>query len=199
MPLSSLQVTHTLRKLNTHECWCNVQHCSFFMWHIHTAAHSCSSLAQLNVGCSSQHSPLSICCCVSGTKRLMGQSAASHASHCNQEHLGQYIDIQSLCLVHLLLLTTFSLPLENLTPPPPTPWAHCSRWHAGIAGPFVSEAEAWVQFVIWWVGLGVLSSVGLGAGMHSGLLFLFPHMLKVMSHNMLPDILEAMSTRDTQW
>jgi len=49
----------------------------------------------------------------------------------------------------------------------------------GFAEPFVSEAEAWVQYVVWWVGLGVLSSVGLGAGMHSGLLFLFPHMLKV--------------------
>lgn len=50
---------------------------------------------------------------------------------------------------------------------------------SGFAEPFVSEAEAWVQYVVWWVGLGVLSSVGLGAGMHSGLLFLFPHMLKV--------------------
>ncbi|KAL3138829.1 hypothetical protein ABBQ32_005664 [Trebouxia sp. C0010 RCD-2024] len=50
---------------------------------------------------------------------------------------------------------------------------------SGIAEPLVSEAEAWVQYVVWWVGLGVLSSVGLGAGMHSGLLFLFPHMLKV--------------------
>jgi len=49
----------------------------------------------------------------------------------------------------------------------------------GFAESFVSEAEAWVQYVVWWVGLGVVSSVGLGAGMHSGLLFLFPHMLKV--------------------
>jgi membrane protein YqaA with SNARE-associated domain len=29
--------------------------------------------------------------------------------------------------------------------------------------------------VLWWFGLGVVSSVGLGTGMHSGLLFLFPH------------------------
>lgn len=34
-------------------------------------------------------------------------------------------------------------------------------------------------YVTWWVGLGILSSIGLGTGMHSGLLFLFPHMLKV--------------------
>lgn len=40
-------------------------------------------------------------------------------------------------------------------------------------------AQEWVQYMVWWVGLGVLSSIGLGTGMHSGLLFLFPHMLKV--------------------
>ena len=35
-----------------------------------------------------------------------------------------------------------------------------------------------VGYAVWWIGLGVLSSIGLGTGMHSGLLFLFPHMLK---------------------
>jgi vacuole membrane protein 1 len=49
----------------------------------------------------------------------------------------------------------------------------------GKAGPVVGDAEIWVLYVIWWVGLGVLSSIGLGTGMHSGLLFLFPHFLKV--------------------
>ena len=39
--------------------------------------------------------------------------------------------------------------------------------------------QAYTRYVVWWVGLGVLSSIGLGTGMHSGLLFLFPHMLKV--------------------
>lgn len=37
----------------------------------------------------------------------------------------------------------------------------------------------WLSYVTWWVGLGVLSSVGLGTGMHSGILFLFPHIMKV--------------------
>lgn len=37
-----------------------------------------------------------------------------------------------------------------------------------------------VKFVVWWVGLGVLSSVGLGTGMHSGILFLFPHIFLVV-------------------
>ena len=35
-----------------------------------------------------------------------------------------------------------------------------------------------VGYAVWWISLGVLSSIGLGTGMHSGLLFLFPHMLK---------------------
>ncbi|KAF4650024.1 Vacuolar membrane protease, partial [Perkinsus olseni] len=39
----------------------------------------------------------------------------------------------------------------------------------------------WAEFVTWWIGLGVLSSVGLGTGMHSGLLFLFPHLYLVSS------------------
>ncbi|PSC74979.1 Vacuole membrane 1 [Micractinium conductrix] len=43
----------------------------------------------------------------------------------------------------------------------------------------VRETELWLQYLVWWVGLGVLSSIGLGTGMHSGLLFLFPHILMV--------------------
>jgi hypothetical protein len=43
----------------------------------------------------------------------------------------------------------------------------------------MDELRTTAEFVIWWVGLGVLSSVGLGTGMHSGLLFLFPHIFKV--------------------
>jgi hypothetical protein len=41
------------------------------------------------------------------------------------------------------------------------------------------DPKEWFLYVTWWVGLGILSSIGLGTGMHSGLLFLFPHMLKV--------------------
>lgn len=46
--------------------------------------------------------------------------------------------------------------------------------------------QEWVKYVVWWVGLGVLSSIGLGTGMHSGLLFLFPHILKVRVRRRLP-------------
>jgi membrane protein YqaA with SNARE-associated domain len=37
------------------------------------------------------------------------------------------------------------------------------------------EVEYILADAVWWMTLGVLSSVGLGTGMHSGLLFLFPH------------------------
>merc|ERR1712232_1031831 len=32
----------------------------------------------------------------------------------------------------------------------------------------------------WWITLGVLSSVGFGTGLHSGLMFLFPHVMQVV-------------------
>lgn len=41
------------------------------------------------------------------------------------------------------------------------------------------EAEFLLADFIWWVGLGVISSIGLGTGMHSGLLFLFPHIFLI--------------------
>ncbi|MES1908990.1 MAG: hypothetical protein MHM6MM_001812 [Cercozoa sp. M6MM] len=40
-------------------------------------------------------------------------------------------------------------------------------------------AEAAIMWTGWWLLLGVLSSIGLGTGMHSGLLFLFPFIAKV--------------------
>ena len=35
------------------------------------------------------------------------------------------------------------------------------------------------KFVIWWVGLGVASSIGLGTGLHTFVLYLGPHIAKV--------------------
>ncbi|CAI5722168.1 unnamed protein product [Hyaloperonospora brassicae] len=46
--------------------------------------------------------------------------------------------------------------------------------------PLLDELNESVKFVVWWLGLGVLSSVGLGTGMHSGVLFLFPHIFLVV-------------------
>ncbi|KAI9911306.1 hypothetical protein PsorP6_009604 [Peronosclerospora sorghi] len=44
----------------------------------------------------------------------------------------------------------------------------------------LDEFNQSVKFCVWWLGLGVLSSVGLGTGMHSGILFLFPHIFLVV-------------------
>jgi len=42
-----------------------------------------------------------------------------------------------------------------------------------------------VEFAIieasWWIILGVLSSIGFGTGLHSGLMFLFPHVMQVVT------------------
>ena len=51
-----------------------------------------------------------------------------------------------------------------------------------IPGPFtewINRVEFFIEFVAWWVGLGILSSVGLGSGLQSGVLFLYPHIIKV--------------------
>ncbi len=44
---------------------------------------------------------------------------------------------------------------------------------------WVREQEAYVMWCLWWVGLGVLSSVGLGTGLHTFLLYLGPHIASV--------------------
>lgn len=44
---------------------------------------------------------------------------------------------------------------------------------------YLNQMEFVIEYVSWWVGLGVLSSIGLGSGLQSGVLFLFPHILKV--------------------
>ena len=54
---------------------------------------------------------------------------------------------------------------------------------AHVEGPHaeaVAEATTWLKWAVWWFGLGVLSSIGLGTGMHTGLIFLFPHIYKVV-------------------
>lgn len=61
----------------------------------------------------------------------------------------------------------------------------CVMWVIGCNVPgahhvVLDQINVWVKFVVWWLGLGILSSIGLGTGMHSGLLFLFPHIFLVV-------------------
>ena len=43
----------------------------------------------------------------------------------------------------------------------------------------INDLEFWVEYVVWWMGLGIMSSIGMGTGLQSGVLFLFPHIVKV--------------------
>ncbi|KAJ1888971.1 hypothetical protein LPJ81_006217, partial [Coemansia sp. IMI 209127] len=51
-----------------------------------------------------------------------------------------------------------------------------------VAGPHINvfnRADAWIGWHFYWVFLGVLSSIGLGAGLHTFVLFLGPHIARV--------------------
>lgn len=80
-------------------------------------------------------------------------------------------------------------------------WA-CGSMIEGSHQEYCRLLEKAVEVFVWWVGLGVLSSVGLGTGMHSGILFLFPHIMRVCSaahscNNVAFDSLADMWFRDT--
>ena len=43
----------------------------------------------------------------------------------------------------------------------------------------INQVEHVVKFTVWWTSLGVLSSIGMGSGLQSGMLFLYPHIIKI--------------------
>jgi len=47
-------------------------------------------------------------------------------------------------------------------------------------GGILWQAEFAVFEAAWWLILGILSSIGFGTGLHSGLMFLFPHVMQVV-------------------
>jgi membrane protein YqaA with SNARE-associated domain len=51
-----------------------------------------------------------------------------------------------------------------------------------LEGPYkekIESTEKYILWLLWWVGLGVLSSVGLGTGLHTFLIYLGPHIAQV--------------------
>ena len=55
-------------------------------------------------------------------------------------------------------------------------------------GPHQSYINVFKSDILWcgyWIGLGILSSVGLGTGLHTFLLYLGPHIAKVFDRNHL--------------
>jgi membrane protein YqaA with SNARE-associated domain len=61
------------------------------------------------------------------------------------------------------------------------------------------ESKLDLEFLVWWFGLGVLSSIGLGTGLHSGVLFLFPHILKVCRSAEACGGMTGFDTRKNTW
>lgn len=54
-----------------------------------------------------------------------------------------------------------------------------SEFFPGPYTAIINKFEFYIEFIVWWVGLGILSSIGFGSGLQTGVLFLFPHILKV--------------------
>lgn len=62
-------------------------------------------------------------------------------------------------------------------------------WPDGFNPPVCGETEGGALWkvemmtmeVLWWAILGILSSVGFGTGLHSGVMFLFPHVMEVVT------------------
>ena len=54
----------------------------------------------------------------------------------------------------------------------------------------VESWEKYILWLLWWVGLGVLSSVGLGTGLHTFLIYLGPHIAQVSTNYFLLDVFE---------
>jgi hypothetical protein len=72
-------------------------------------------------------------------------------------------------VLHHPLFLYFIFPVVSL-------WAVLKQ----IDGPhtyLVESSQFWAEFVAWWVGLGIQSSIGLGSGLQSGVLFVFPHII----------------------
>jgi hypothetical protein len=76
----------------------------------------------------------------------------------------------SYLISHPMLLK-FLLPLVSL-------W-YLLEFIPGFYTDSINEIEFWIQYIVWWIGLGILSSIGLGSGLQTGVLFLFPHIMRV--------------------
>lgn len=104
--------------------------------------------------------------------RLFSISAVEYVVYCLRSVLTSLLTwCVAVPLLALYLATKFSLAPELFEPP------HCGT----RPGAQLWQVEMAVQEAAWWILLGVLSSVGFGTGLHSGMMFLFPHVLQVVT------------------
>jgi hypothetical protein len=91
-----------------------------------------------------------------------------------------------LCQIHLSRSSTCTVPLLSWKVILDGGLMHLivSSQHAQSSYPCLrhhraSNLQVWISYSSWWLLLGILSSIGLGSGLHSGVMFLFPHVFKV--------------------
>jgi len=124
-----------------------------------------AELAERRAGVSLRQAPIT-------TLRLFSISAAEYVVYCLRSVLTSLLTwCVVVPLLVLYLATKFSLAPELFEPP------QCGA----RPGALLWQVELAVQEAAWWIILGVLSSVGFGTGLHSGMMFLFPHVLQVVT------------------
>jgi len=69
----------------------------------------------------------------------------------------------------------------------------------GLDPPWLDQLRLTASYALWWLGLGVLSSVGLGGGAHTGALFLFPHVLRASAAVAACGAAAVDARRDAWW
>jgi len=77
----------------------------------------------------------------------------------------------------LPLLLTYVASRLHFVPELYTPPADCSQ---STTGGLLWEYEILTFEALWWIVLGILSSIGFGTGLHSGIMFLFPHLMSTV-------------------
>eukprot|EP01103_Thecamoeba_quadrilineata_P013932 TRINITY_DN4010_c0_g1_i2.p1 TRINITY_DN4010_c0_g1~~TRINITY_DN4010_c0_g1_i2.p1 ORF type:complete len:391 (-),score=46.53 TRINITY_DN4010_c0_g1_i2:104-1246(-) len=80
------------------------------------------------------------------------------------------IKLKNYCFQHSKLFFSFILIFLALLISYNTPGTHQNR---------LETLKQSIVFCAWWIGLGVLSSIGLGTGLHTFVLYLGPHIAKV--------------------
>ena len=52
---------------------------------------------------------------------------------------------------------------------------------SGVPGGALFMPELYAYEFVWWLTLGILSSIGFGTGLHSGIMFLWPHVVSIIA------------------
>jgi len=80
---------------------------------------------------------------------------------------------------HVCFATLFAYTLSKAFAP--TLYAQPTCGKESRAPGLLFRLELFVIDLLWWLVLGILSSIGFGTGLHSGIMFLWPHVIQVIN------------------